>query len=476
LRRMRVERGEARLNLGLDPRPRFGEVRMREPRREGDVWTAEAEGLRMRLAGAPDAVWRDAAGLCGVFRLREGETHDLVLELSAGRETERLDADALWRATEREWRQAVPDCSRLVAPRDARHAYAVLRGLTSVSGGMVAAATTSLPERANSGRNYDYRYAWLRDQCYAGLAVAAHGPHPLADDAVRFVAERILADGDGVRPAYTVDGRPVGHERSLRLSGYPGGNDLVGNDAGAQFQLDTFGEALQLFAAAAAHDQLTEEARRAAILSVDVVERQWLKPDAGLWELEDRWWTHSRLSVVCGLRRMAEVLPGKDGRRCADLADTVLRETRRRCLLPDGRWRRAEDDDGPEAALLVPMARGCTFGDGDCDAATRAYIESRLTEDGYLYRFEHAGMSLGEAEGAFLLCGFTMALATHRVGDRVGAFRWFERTRAACGPPGLFAEEYDVRQRQLRGNLPQAFVHAVMLECAVRLAGESTLP
>ncbi|MET7326014.1 glycoside hydrolase family 15 protein, partial [Streptomyces sp. NPDC005549] len=141
-----------------------------------------------------------------------------------------------------------------------------------------------------------------------------------------------------------------------------------------------------------------------------------------------------------------------------------------------GRWRRAEDDDGPEAALLVPMARGCAFGDGDGDAATRAYVESRLAEDGYLYRFEHSGVPLGEAEGAFLLCGFTMALATHRVGDRVGAFRWFERTRAACGPPGLFAEEYDVRQRQLRGNLPQAFVHAMMLECAVRLADESTLP
>ncbi|MEV4047636.1 glycoside hydrolase family 15 protein, partial [Streptomyces sp. NPDC049744] len=322
LRRMRVERGEARLRMDLDPRPGFAEVRMRDPRLEAGVWTAGARGLRMRLAGAPDAVWRDGAGLCGEFRLREGETHDLVLELSEGPESGPLDADALWRTTEREWRQAVPDCSRLVAPRDARHAYAVLRGLTSVSGGMVAAATTSLPERANSGRNYDYRYAWLRDQCYAALAVAAHGPHPLVDDAVRFVAERVLADGDGVRPAYTVDGRPVGGERSLRLPGYPGGNDHVGNDAGAQFQLDTFGEALQLFASAAAHDRLTDEAERAAAVAVDVVERQWLKPEAGLWELENRWWTHSRLSVVCGLRRMAEVLPGAAGRRCADLADT----------------------------------------------------------------------------------------------------------------------------------------------------------
>ncbi|MFG3153392.1 glycoside hydrolase family 15 protein [Streptomyces sp. NPDC048219] len=475
LRRMRAVRGAPRLRLVLDVRPGFGTGRMADPRRVDGVWTAGAPGMRMRLTGAPDAVWRPGEGLVGEFPLREGASHDLVLELSEGPGTEPLDADALWRATEREWQRAVPDCSRLVAPRDARHAYAVLRGLTSVSGGMVAADTTSLPERANSGRNYDYRFAWLRDQCYAGLAVAAHGPHPLVDDAVRFVAERILEDGDKARPAYTVDGRPVGGDRSLRLPGYPGGTDHIGNDAGDQFQLDTFGEALQLFAAAAAHDRLTGDAERAASVAVDVVERQWLRPDAGLWELEDRWWTHSRLSVVCGLRRMAQVLPRGAGQRLDDLAEAVLRETRRRCLRPDGRWRRAADDDGPEAALLVPMARGCAFGD-DGGAATRAYIESRLAEDGYLYRFEHPGEPLGEAEGAFLLCGFTMALATHRLGDRVGAFRWFERTRAACGPPGLFAEEYDVRQRQLRGNLPQAFVHATLLESAVRLAGVSALP
>ena len=72
---------------------------------------------------------------------------------------------------------------------------------------MVAAATTSLPERLEGGRNYDYRYAWIRDQCYAGLAVAAHGPHPLLEGTVRFLTERILADGPGLMPAYTVGRR-----------------------------------------------------------------------------------------------------------------------------------------------------------------------------------------------------------------------------------------------------------------------------
>lgn len=476
LRRMRVERGEARLRLTLDPRPGFGAERMRDARLEGDVWTAEAGGLRLRLTGAHRASWDPESGLAGEVCLRKGEEHDLVLELSTRAGAPRPDARRCWSRTEQAWRRAVPDCSGLAAPRDARHAYAVLRGLTSSSGGMVAAATTSLPERANTGRSYDYRFAWVRDQCYAGLAVAAHGPHELLDTAVRFTAERVLADGERLHPAYTVDGGRVPDERRVDLTGYPGGGDRIGNRAARQFQLDAFGEALQLFAAAAHHDRLTPDAHRAVTVALDAVQRNWSRPDAGLWELDERWWTQSRLSVVCGLRRLAGALPGRTGERCAETAGLVFAQTRRRCLRPDGRWRRAADDDGPDAALLTPLARGCPPADDPSNALTRRFVEERLAEDGYLYRFAHPGVPLGEAEGAFLFCGFTMALAADRLGDRVGALRWFERTRAACGPPGLFAEEYDVRQRQLRGNLPQAFVHALLLECAVRLNDASALP
>ncbi len=103
--------------------------------------------------------------------------------------------------------------------------------------------------------------------------------------------------------------------------------------------------------------------------------------------------------------------------------------------------------------------------------ATLAAVRDQLTDDHFVYRFRHGEADLGEDEGAFLLCGFIMALAEWHQGDQVAAVRWFERNRAACGPPGLFAEEYDVVQRQLRGNLPQAFVHAMLLETSSRLAG-----
>jgi GH15 family glucan-1,4-alpha-glucosidase len=94
---------------------------------------------------------------------------------------------------------------------------------------------------------------------------------------------------------------------------------------------------------------------------------------------------------------------------------------------------------------------------------------AELTQDGYAYRFRHDQRPLEQAEGAFLLCGFLMALALQQQGCEVDAARWFERNRAACGTAGLYCEEYDVAERQMRGNLPQAFVHALMLECAARL-------
>ncbi|MEU0217373.1 glycoside hydrolase family 15 protein [Streptomyces sp. NPDC006265] len=107
------------------------------------------------------------------------------------------------------------------------------------AGGMVAAATTSLPERADTGSDYDYRYAWVRDQCYAGIAVAAHGPHPPCGTARRASSPTASwKTAPRCVPPNTVDGTPLPPERDLPFVGYPGGSDRTGNRAGRQFQLD----------------------------------------------------------------------------------------------------------------------------------------------------------------------------------------------------------------------------------------------
>jgi GH15 family glucan-1,4-alpha-glucosidase len=479
LRRIEAIDGPARMDVLLDVRAAFGRSKMTGLSRGDGRWTGRSGAIRFRWSGAGRAR-RTADGLALTLSLPAGGHHDLVLELS----DRPLDGTApdparAWAATEESWSSAVPRCDDLTAARDARHAYAVLAGLTARSGATVAASTTSLPERLEGGRNYDYRYAWIRDQCYTGLAVAAHGPHPLLEGTVRFLTERVLADGPDLMPAYTVSGEPIPDERALRLRGYPGGTARAGNQVVGQFQLDGLGEALQLLAAAARLDMLAEENWRAAATAADAIGKRWTDADAGIWELNDEHWAHSRLACVAGLRALAAAAdgpPGGHGHRQAAgwsaLADTILASLGD-CVHPTGRWQRSPADPRADAALLLPVIRGAVPASDPRSSATIRAVRENLAEDGYVYRFRHDPRPLHKAEGAFLLCGFWLAQVAQACGEHAEAAHWFERNRAACGPAGLYTEEYDVHQRQLRGNLPQAFVHAGLLETAVRMSARS---
>ena len=477
LRQITAHDAVARLRIVLEPHADYGTTGLHAAHRdESGTWQLTTGGLRMRWSGASGARCDDGT-LEFELTLKPGDTHDLVLEIAdhalAGPPVDPVRA---WRDTEDAWHREVPRLPGTLAEGDARMSYAVMRGLTSSSGGMVAAATTSLPERAEEGRNYDYRYVWIRDQCYAGQAVAAAGGHGrLLDDAVRFITARLLTDGAHLSPAYTVDGGPVPEQRRLDLAGYPGGFDLIGNQVRTQFQLDAFGECLLLLSAAARHGRLDDDGLRAMDVAARAIAQRRHEADAGIWELHASHWTHSGLICAAGLRSAAAALTGSGGRtrRATDwtaLADSLVTDAERQGLHPSGRWQRAHDDASLDAALLLPALRGAVPADDPRTVRTlRAFLDE-LTDDHFAYRFRHDDRPLAEAEGAFVLCGFLVALAEQQQGRTASAYRWFERNRAACGPAGLYAEEYDVVQREMRGNLPQAFVHALMLESAARLA------
>jgi hypothetical protein len=477
LRRVIAESGSARVHVLLEPRGEYDQLPFRALRSEAKgIWTGRLGALYLRWSGAvPDAqrVKSPSGSLLELdLRIPAGQSRDLVLEISdqplIGAPP---DADQTWRATEACWHEAVPELANITAGRDARQAYAVMRGLTSSCDGMVAAATTSLPERAEAGRNYDYRYAWIRDQCYAGSAVAAAGGGDLLDQAVQFVTARLHADGPGLKPAYTADGSVVPDQSRLELPGYPGGFDLTGNWVNKQFQLDAFGEALLLFADAARLDRLDTDAAAAAQIAADAIAQRWQEPDAGIWEIDNQAWTHSRLTCAAGLRTAAATCaPAVLAPRWTSLAETIVADTAEHAVHPSGRWQRSASDSGLDGALLLAAVRGAVPADDPRTTTTLDAYLRELVEAGYAYRFRHDGRPLSEAEGAFLLCSFILSLALLQQENQVEAARFFERTRAACGPPGLFTEEFDVAQRQMRGNLPQAFVHAMLLESAARLS------
>ncbi|MEV6793472.1 glycoside hydrolase family 15 protein [Streptomyces sp. NPDC051320] len=477
LRRVTAQEAPARVHVVLHPLGGFGSEPVREAKRDGGVWTARVGDLYLRWTGGQQAriSTTDSAGPQFLLDLAldAGDHHDLVLEIGTKPLTGRpVEAARAWASTEQAWDADVPALDNTIAPNDARQAYAVLRGMTGAGGGMVAATTTSLPERAEEGRNYDYRYVWIRDQCYAGQAVAAAGAHPLLDDAVRFVGARLHADGPKLSPAYTISGGPVPSQRELHLPGYPGGYDRVGNHVNRQFQLDAFGEALLLLGAAAHRDRLDEDGWAAAEIAASSIEQRWQEKDAGIWELNDRAWTQSRLICAAGLRRMAGAGAGRSrAERWSGLADTILADTDAHALHADGYWQRSPEDPAPDASLLLPPVRGLLPADDPRARATVRAIKEHLAVRHYAYRFRHDDRPLQEAEGAFVLCGFVMAMAEYQQGNENEALRWFECNREACATSGLYSEEYDITQRQLRGNLPQAFVHALLLESSAYLAG-----
>lgn len=471
MRHIRVLAGNGPVRVLLRGRPGFGQHRVDLSKSGDGAWAGAGGGLKLRISGMGRAGMSEGL-LSQDLQLRPGEEHHLVLELSNKRLPPRPPVPAdLWAATEKAWASSVPALHETAAPTDARRAYAVLYGMTSSTGAMAAAATMGLPERADAKRNYDYRYAWVRDQCFVGQAAGAGAPTGLLDTSVRFVSERLLTDGIGLKPAYTVTGGRVPDEHILDLPGYPGGTDKVGNWVNAQFQLDNFGEALLLFATAGRHDHLETGHWRAVEEAVRGIAAKWTEPDAGIWEVENERWTHSRLICVAGLNAITRYAPDAQASVWRDLAKKIMAQTTATCTHPSGRWQRSAADDRIDAALLLPAIRGAVPAHDARSLATAAAVREELLDDGYVYRFRQGPGPLADAEGAFLLCGFNLALTEHQQGHTVEAFRLFERNRAACGSPGLFTEEYDVGQHQLRGNFPQAFVHAAMLETAHRLTG-----
>ena len=469
LQRVVAVEGTAHVAVVLQPAGDYGRSGPRPWRHVDRELVSGSDRSTWRLAGAAEAVAARSGRLAVTLEIPEGQHRDLVLEIVTGDSpsADQLVADELWQATEHHWAEAVPaEANGVVAERDVRHSVAVLHGLTAPSGGTVAAATASLPERAEAGRSYDYRYVWIRDLCYVGMAGAELGAPRLVEPATRFVSDRLLVDGDRLMPAYTVDGNAVPGESHLGLPGYPGGGDVIGNHVRDQFQLDALGEALRLFAAADEMGLLDASGWRAAGVAARAIETRWPEPDAGVWELEDQHWTHSRLICVAGLRAIS-ARPSAPTPAWEALADAITATTSDEAVHPSGRWQRSPNDERVDASLLLPGMTGAIGPTDQRTVATYRSVADELTEDRYVYRFRQTtGQPLGAAEGAFVLCNFWMSLAALDQDDPVEAARWFERGRAGCGPPGLFSEEFDVDQRQLRGNIPQAFVHAELIHAA----------
>jgi GH15 family glucan-1,4-alpha-glucosidase len=358
-----------------------------------------------------------------------------------------------------------------------------LKGLTfAPTGGIVAAATTSLPEQIGGVRNWDYRFCWIRDATFTLYALVMSGYTSEAvawrDWLLRAVAGtpasmQILYGASGERrlPELTLDWLP-GYERSHPVR--------IGNAAFAQHQLDVYGEIMDVLhvshRAGIEHDPNVWAIQQALVA---FVERAWAEPDEGIWEVRGprRHFTHSKVMAWVALDRAVKAVERFQLRGPLDRWRQV-RDDIRSSILRDG-FNAAENtftqfygsDEVDGSLLMLPLVGFLPATDPRM-LGTVAAIERRLLVDGFVRRYRtHADIDgLPPGEGVFIPCSFWLADNYALQGRQEDARRLFERLLGLQNDLGLLSEEYDPFGRRLLGNFPQAFSHVSLINTARNLA------
>ncbi len=487
LRRIEGVRGAVQMETELAPRMEYG---LTVPHVDGspDGMVAWGGPVRLALAG-PVALTLGLGCATGRFTVRAGERVDLRLDFTPSTEVGSR-ADPGEQATLEETIAGWESWTELHDGYQGRHARAVhrsslvLQGLTfRPSGAVVAAATTSLPEKMGGDLNFDYRYAWLRDLSLTIRSLWIAACPDEANRLFRWIADASGALGDGrVQIMYGVAGeRNLAEHELTHLPGFRDSRPVrIGNGAWDQVQLDVLGEVLD--AAEQLREQLGELEERTRQLLITLAERAaatWREPDAGMWEARDerRQYVSSKVMCWVALDRAIRLAPllGDD----VDLDRwKEVRERVRVAVLtnawsePAGAYAGAFGSDQLDASvLLLPLVHFLPARDERMWATIEA-IESELGDVGLVRRWPEDPMG-------FLICTYWLVECLALGGELSRAEAWFARATSYANDLGLLAEEADPDRRELLGNFPQAFSHVGLINAAWRLteqARERELP
>ncbi len=361
----------------------------------------------------------------------------------------------------------------------------VLKGLTyAPTGGVVAAATTSLPESLGGPRNWDYRFCWLRDATYTLLALMEAGHTEEARAWREWLLRAVAGRPDQVQIMYGCAGeRRLPEWEVPWLPGYAGSRPVrVGNDAHGQLQLDVFGEVLDALHQAAEAGLADPDGATwpLATALVDHLAEIWRQPDDGIWEVRGgrQQFTHSKVMAWVALDRALRwsALAGLDAptSRWRGVRDQIRADILAHGVDDRGVFVQAYGSRALDASLLLVPHVGFHPPDAPGVVATVDAIGRELTSDGLVHRYrpEHTDDGLPGGEGVFLLCSFWMVDALTVMGRRAEAVALYERLVGLRNDVGLLAEEWDPATGHMLGNIPQAFSHVGLVTSALLLEGQ----
>jgi GH15 family glucan-1,4-alpha-glucosidase len=499
--------GHVELSLEFVPRPEYGLVHPLLDAVDGGVTAFGGADVLVLSSPVDLAIDQDRSMASGVFQLSQGESAGFAVHhgkqadgvspkvWSQSEIAERCeDTVSAWQswselhqAYEGPWRDLV------------HHSGRVLQSLSfAPTGAICAAATTSLPEEIGGTRNWDYRYAWVRDASFTiqALWVAAcpDEANEFFDYVTSSAAGSLDKDGD-LQIMFGIGGERDLSERELtHLSGWRHSAPVrVGNGAWNQRQIDVYGELLGAVHRLADHlfddsgrvgptsgpdkwnapPDLSPASRRFFVQLADTAARRWKEKDQGIWEIrgEPRHFLYSKLMCWVALDRAVALADPLDAQARVE-AWKGAQDQIRDAILTKGWSDRANAfaqsfgaDDLDASSLMMPLVAFLPADDPRV-LATIAATEERLTDErGLVYRYRsHDG--LGGDEGTFLLCTFWLAQALAQAGQPARARTVFERAIAFVNDVGLLAEEIDPASGELLGNFPQAFSHIGLVNAA----------
>ncbi|MFD6445431.1 glycoside hydrolase family 15 protein [Promicromonospora sp. NPDC060204] len=491
LRTIKCVSGTVEVEVECEPRPDYA-------RSEVD-WEYENSGYSAVVArigdSTPDVHLRSSLrfGLEGKratarTRMSQGDEHFVAMSWgSQDPPTSYKEAlDAMWR-TERYWRDWItqgtfPDHPwRVYLQRSAL----TLKGLTySPTGALIAAATTSLPETPGGERNWDYRYAWIRDSTFALWGLYTLGLEREANDFFAFIQD-VCRDNRQLQIMYGVGGEETLEEFELpHLSGYEGAQPVrIGNAAYDQRQHDVWGAVLDsVWLHAKSRDQLPESLWPILKRQVEEAMKHWHEPDRGIWEVrgEPQHFTSSKLMCWVAMDRGAKLARLYDepdyAKAWQKIADEIADDICTKGVDDRGVFTQRYGDPALDASLLlVPLLRFLPSDDERVRATVLA-IADELTEDGLVlrYRTDETDDGLRGEEGSFTICSFWLVSALVEIGEVERARALCERLLGYASSLDLYAEEIEPGSGRHLGNFPQAFTHLALINAVMHVIKAET--
>ncbi|WP_175693671.1 glycoside hydrolase family 15 protein [Burkholderia ambifaria] len=488
IRSVRGERGTVEIDVDLGVRFDYGHAL---------PW-CRPFGRRWRMMTGGDAMWLDTEmqldvqndRLVGTQRITAGERVDFAISYarSYDRPPAVPDAYASVRDTQSFWRGWM-ECNTAEGPyRDAiERALITVKLLSSLrTGGIVAAPTTSLPERFGGKRNWDYRFCWLRDASFTLRALVRCGYREEAARWRDWLVRAIADHPSQLQVLYAADGgRRAAEWTAAHLAGYEGARPVrFGNAAAEQLQLDVYGEVLGALHHARRHGLPPDD--DAWMLERRLIEHLatvWRDPDEGIWEVRSgrHLFTSSKVMIWAAVesayrsaRAFGHHAPLDVWQRWADaIRDDVLARGYHEQL---GRFVERYDGEGLDVSLLLIPLTGMLDACDPRVVGTVAAIERELLEDGLPFRYRPQPFNDGceGDEGAFVTAGFWLVQVYRMQGRDDDARALFERLLSLRNDVGLLAEEYDVKARRLCGNFPFTLAQVGLINAALALQGDGS--